>query len=47
MPEAAEGDGGYIHPLPLQVLAAGKSECALLAWLVDVVRLRHISGCVP
>jgi hypothetical protein len=26
MPEAAEGDGGYIHPLPLQVLAAGRSE---------------------
>uniref|UniRef100_A0A383VT45 Amine oxidase n=1 Tax=Tetradesmus obliquus TaxID=3088 RepID=A0A383VT45_TETOB len=26
MPEAAEGDGGYIHPLPLQVLAAGRKD---------------------
>lgn len=26
MPESAEGDGGYTHPLPLQILVAGKGE---------------------
>lgn len=30
MPEKAEGDGGYIHPLPLQILVAGKSELMAL-----------------
>jgi hypothetical protein len=24
IPERAEGDGGYIHPLPLQVMVAGR-----------------------
>uniref|UniRef100_A0A383WJJ4 Amine oxidase n=1 Tax=Tetradesmus obliquus TaxID=3088 RepID=A0A383WJJ4_TETOB len=33
MPEAAEGDGGYIHPLPLQVLAAGRND-DLTSWEV-------------
>eukprot|EP00882_Tetradesmus_deserticola_P006545 GHRQ01006887.1.p1 GENE.GHRQ01006887.1~~GHRQ01006887.1.p1 ORF type:complete len:732 (+),score=281.45 GHRQ01006887.1:152-2347(+) len=26
MPQSLEGDGAYIHPLPLQVLAAGKED---------------------
>lgn len=26
MPETAEGDGGYIHPLPLQILVSGTGE---------------------
>jgi hypothetical protein len=44
MPEAAEGDGGYIHPLPMQVLAAGKSECA--RWHGLRGPLRHNSACI-
>jgi hypothetical protein len=44
MPEAAEGDGGYIHPLPLQVLAAGKSECTQHGVTASSYSSKAVSG---
>jgi hypothetical protein len=50
MPEADAGDGGYTHPLPLQILVAGKgrqcgtSQCSSCAVSCSSASCHHMTS---
>lgn len=48
MPQRMEGDGGYIHPLPLQILVAGEGAAggrAVLCGCVAAARAASLTAC--